>query len=215
MGPLVLRPAVLLVYLAFTNFFIALLTGTLLWIIVSMWVTFYVTLRQPLNLKLSPRTEEEFRPLAIWSLKVLFVTFVLVTILVVFVNLGVIIMPGGFASYVGSLIFLTAMGVLAFLLPFYHVHRVLIKLKKQELHEIEKEHDRLIQDLTDTRTKQTPDTEAHMMYLMDSIINLEVLHIRERRANDADDWPIDTTILSAVAGLVLIPILVNIVTNLI
>jgi hypothetical protein len=43
----------------------------------------------------------------------------------------------------------------------------------------------------------------------------EVLHLRERRAKDADDWPIDTTILSAVAGLVLIPILVNIVTNLI
>jgi hypothetical protein len=207
-APLMLRPAVFLVYLAFTNFFIALLIGTLLWIIVSMWITFSVTLRKPLNLKLSPRTDEEFRPLAIWSLKVLFVTFVLVAIVVVFVNLGVIIMPGGFASYLGTLIFLVFMGVLAFLLPFYHVHRVLVKLKKQELDEIEEEHDRIIQDLTGTGSTQASDREA-----INSIISLEVLHLRERRAKDADDWPIDMTILSAMAGLVLIPILVNIITN--
>jgi hypothetical protein len=178
-----------------------------------MWITFYVTLRQPLNLRLSPHIDEEFRPLAIWSLKVLFVSFALVAIIVVFKGLGILVAPGGFASFLGFLIFLMMMGVLAFLLPFYHVHRVLTKLKEQELHEIEKEHDRLIQDLTDTRSTQSPDTEAHMMFLMDSIINLEVLHIRERRAKDADDWPIGTTILSAMAGLVLIPIVVNIITN--
>jgi hypothetical protein len=51
--------------------------------------------------------------------------------------------------------------------------------------------------------------------VINSIVSLEVLHIRERRAKDADDWPIDTTILSAVAGLVLIPIAVNIITNLV
>jgi hypothetical protein len=209
-APLMLRPAVFLVYLAFTNFFIALLIGTLLWIIASMWITFSVTLRKPLNLKLSPRTDEEFRPLAIWSLKVLFVTFVLVAIVVVFVNLGVIIMPGGFASYLGTLIFLVFMGVLAFLLPFYHVHRVLVKLKKQELDEIEEEHDRIIQGLTGTGSTQFSDREA-----INSIISLEVLHLRERRAKDADDWPIDMTILSAMAGLVLIPILINMITNVI
>lgn len=60
---------------------------------------------------------------------------------------------------------------------------------------------------------QSPDTDAHMIYLVNGIISLEVLHLRERRAKDADDWPIDITILSAVAGLVLIPLLVNIVTN--
>ena len=214
-GPLVLRPAVLLVYLAFTNFFIFLLSATLLWIIVSMWITFYVTLRQPLKIRLSPHTNEEFRPLAIWSLKVLFVTFVLITIVVIFTSLGVIVQIGGFSQYLVTLMFLATLGVLAFLLPFYHVHRVLAKVKKQELHEIEEEHDRIIQDLTSTTSTQSSDTEAHIMRLVNSIVSLEVLHLRERRAKDADDWPIGTTILSAVAGLVLIPILVNIVTNLI
>ena len=212
-GQLMLRPAVFLGYLATINFFNALLVGTLLWIIVSMWITFSVTLSKPLNVKLSPRIDKEFRPLAIWSLKILFVTFVLVAIIIVFVNVGVLIIPGGFAGYLGTLIFLVFMGVLAFLLPFYHVHRVLKKLKEEELHEIEEEHDRITQDLTGTRSTQTPDTESHMMHLMDSLINLEILHMRERRAKDADDWPIDTTILSAMAGLVLIPIVVNIITN--
>jgi hypothetical protein len=210
-GPM-LRPAVLIGYLAATNFFMMLLMGTLLWIILSMWITFYVTLRQPLNLRLSPRTNEEFRPLAIWSLKALFVTLALITIMVVFVNLGVVVVPGGFAGAVGSLIFLVLMGVLAFLLPFYHIHRVLVKLKKQELDEIEDEHDRIIQGLTSTTSMQVPDTEAHMMYLK-GIFRLEALHKRERRAKDADEWPIDITIISAMAGLVLIPILVNIITN--
>jgi MFS family permease len=207
--------AIVVGYLAFVNFFMVLFFATLVWIVVSMWITLYVTLRQPLNLKLSPHTDEEFRPLAIWGLKVLFITFVLVTIVVIFYNLGIVISPWGFAGFVGSMIFIVFLGVLAFLLPFYHVHRVLVKLKKQELHEIEEEHDRIIQDLTGTTSTQSSDTEAHMMYLINSIISLEVLHIRERRAKDADDWPIDTTILSAMAGLVLIPILVNIVTNLI
>jgi hypothetical protein len=207
-GPIMLRPAVFLGYLAFTNFFIALLLGTLLWIIISMWITFSVTLRKPLNLKLSTRTDKEFRPLAIWSLKILFLTFVLVAIVVVFVNLGVIIIPGGFASYSGTLIFLVFMGVLAFLLPFYHVHRVLKKLKERELLEIDEEHDRIIEDLTST---QASDTDARVR----GLVSLEILHLRERRAKDADVWPIDMTILSAVAGLVLIPIVVNIITNLI
>jgi hypothetical protein len=208
-GSSVLRPAVLLVYLAFTNFFMFSLIVTVLWIIVSVWITFYVTLRQPLKIRLSPHTNEEFRPLAIWGLKALFVTFVLIAIEVIFTSLGVIIQMGGFTQYLVTLIFLATLGVLAFLLPFYHVHRVLVKLKKQELHEIQEEHDRIIQDLS-TESLQSSDRDA-----INSIVSLEVLHVRERRAKDADDWPIDTTILSAMAGLVLIPIVVNIITNLI
>jgi hypothetical protein len=214
LGPFMLRPMVIVVYLVFTNSFLMLLSGTLIWMIISLWITFFITLRQPLKLRLSPHTDEEFRPLSIWGLKVLFITFMLVPILVVFKELGVLVVPGGFAGTVGILIFYIILGVLAFLLPFYHIHRVLLKLKKQELHEIEEEHDRIIQELTRAPSAQAPDTDTHMMHLIHSIVSLEVLHIRERRAKDADVWPIDTTILSAMAGLVLIPIVVNIITNL-
>jgi hypothetical protein len=210
LAPIMLRPNVFAVYLIFTNSIFMLLLGTLIWIIVSMWIILYVTLRQPLNLKLSPHTNEEFRPLAIWGLKVLFITFVLVAILAVFYSSGILISPSGDVGFLELSTFIVVLGVIAFLLPFYHVHRVLVKLKKQELDEIEEEHDRIIQGLTGTASTQPSDREA-----INSIVSLEVLHIRERRAKDADDWPIDTTILSAMAGLVLIPILVNIITNLI
>jgi hypothetical protein len=209
-APMLLRPTVMLVYFIFTNSIFMLLLGTLIWIIVSMWITFYVTLRQPLNLRLSPHTDEEFKPLAIWGLKVLFVTFILVAIFAIFYILGILISPSGDVGFLELSAFIVILGVIAFLLPFYHVHRVLVKLKKQELHEIEEEHDRIIQNLTGTVPMQSSDREA-----INSIISLEVLHIRERRAKDADVWPIDTAILSAMAGLVLIPILVNIITNLI
>ena len=207
--------AIVVGYLAFVNFFLILFLATLIWIIVSMWIILYATLRQPLNLKLSPRVDEEFRPLAIWGLKVLFVTFMLVAIVVVFYDLGIVFSPWGFAGFVGSLIFIMFLGVVAFLLPFYHIHRVLAKLKKQELEEIEEEHDRIIQDLTGAASTESSGSAANMVHLVNGIISLEVLHVRERRAKDADVWPIDTSILSAMAGLVLIPILVNIVTNLI
>jgi hypothetical protein len=214
LAPFTLRPMVMIVFLVFTNSFMMLLFGTLIWMILSMWITFYTTLRRPLNLRLSPHTDEEFRPLAVWSLKVLFITFMLIPIFAVFKEIGVLVVPGGFAGAMGVLIFYIILGVLAFLLPFYHIHRVLMKLKKQELLEIEKEHDKLVQDLAKTSsTNQASDTEEHMM--LSKMVSLQILEIRERRAKEADVWPIDMTILSAVAGLVIIPILVNIITNLI
>jgi hypothetical protein len=205
-APSVLRPTVILVYLIFTNSIFMLLLGTLIWIIVSMWITLYVTLRQPLNLRLSPHTDEEFRPLAIWGLKVIFITLLLVAIFAVFYSSGILVSPNGVAGFLSLSTFIVILGVIAFLLPFYHIHRVLVKLKKQELRDIEKEHDRIIQDLTSMKASDT-DARIH------NLVSLEILHIRERRAKDADDWPIDTTILSAAAGLVLIPIIVNIITN--
>jgi hypothetical protein len=202
------------VYLAAVNFLMLLFFGTLFWIILSMWITFYVTLRQPLNLRLSHRADEEFRPLAIWSLKVLFVSFVLVAIFVVFVSLGVLFVPGGFAGYMGSLIFMVTMGVLAFLLPFYNVHRVLVKLKERELLEIEEESNKLMQDLAQTASKNHAlHSEERMTQIMNSLVCLQVLQIRERRAKEADAWPIDTTILSILAGIVLVPILSQIIIN--
>jgi hypothetical protein len=204
-------------YLAVVNFFFILFFATLIWIIVSMWITLYVTLRQPLNLKLSPRTNEEFQPLAIWGLKVLFVTFVLVAIIVVFYNLGIVFSPWGFVGFVGSLVFTVVLGVIAFLLPFYHVHRILIKLKKRELLEIEEEVNKLMDDLAQTSSNNNVlHSEESITQIMNSqraLARLHFLQIRERRAKEADEWPIDTTILSILAAIVLVPILSQILIN--
>jgi hypothetical protein len=202
------------VWMLAVNFLFMLLLGTLIWIIVSMWITFYVTLRHPLNLRLSHRADEEFQPLAMWGLKVLFVTFVLVAVFVVFYNLGILFSPGGFAGFLGGLIFFVILGVVAFLLPFYNVHRVLVKLKKRELLEIEGESNRLMQDLAETASKNhVLRSEERMTQIMNSLVSLQVLQIREKRAKEADEWPIDTTVLSILAGIVLVPILSQIIIN--
>jgi len=207
-------PTALWIWLISVNFFLALFYGTGIWIIISMWITFYVTFRQPLNLKLSPRTNEEFKPLALWSLKVLFLSFVFVTLTVVFWLSGIFVSTWGSALLMGILIFIMTIGVLAFLLPFYNIHRVLIKLKKLELQEIEEEFNKLIQDLTLTASKNPAfHSEERTTQIMSSLVSLQVLQIRERRAKEADEWPIDTTILSILAGIVLIPILAQIIIN--
>jgi hypothetical protein len=88
-----------------------------------------------------------------------------------------------------------------------------VRITEQELHEIEEEHNRIIRDLTGTKSTQAPDTEMHMIYLK-GIVSLEALHSRERRAKEADEWPIDTTILSIMAGIVLVPVISQIIINL-
>lgn len=208
-------PTAFWIWLIFVNLFLTLFYGTGIWIIISMWITFYVTFRQPLNLKLSPQTNEEFRPLAIWSLKVLLLPFMVVTLVAVFWRSGQIFPETwGVTQLMSSLIFIMIMGVLAFLLPFYNVHRVLIKLKKLELQEIEEESNKLMQDLTLTASKDHAfHSEERTTQTMHSLVSLQALQIRERRAKEADEWPIDTTILSILAGIVLIPILTQIIIN--
>ncbi len=114
----------------------------------------------------------------------------------------------------GDLIFIVILGAIAFILPFYNVHRVLMKLKKGELLEIERESNKLMQDLAQTASdNHALHSEERMMQIMNSLVDLQVLQIREKRAKEADAWPIDTTILSILAGIILFPILSQIVIN--
>jgi len=203
------------IWLIFVNFALALFYGTGLWIVISMWITFYVTFRHPLNLKLSPKTNEEFRPLAIWSLKVLLLSFVSIALFAIVWRSGqVFVETWGFTQFMVTLTFMMTLGVLAFLLPFYNVHRVLVKLKKLELQEIEEESNKLMQNLTLTTSKNHAfHSEEHAKQTMRNMVSLQALQIRERKAKEADEWPIDTTILSILAGIVLIPIITQIIIN--
>jgi len=153
--------------------------------------------------------------LAIWSLKILLLSFMFTTLGVVFWRAGIFVYPWGSPTFMSILIFLPMIiGVLAFLLPFYNVHRVLVKLKKRESQEIEEEFNKLIQDLTQTASKNyTGHSEEHITQTMRSLVNLQVLQIRERRTKEADEWPIDITILSILTGIVLIPLLTEIIIN--
>jgi hypothetical protein len=48
------------------------------------------------------------------------------------------------------------------------------------------------------------------MLISSRLVNL---HIQETRVEAADEWPIDTTILSMLAGLVFTPILTKIIVD--
>lgn len=192
-------------------FFITLLYGTIIWVTVSTWIATFLTFRQPLSLKLSRRTTEEFRPMASWSLEVSLLYFVLITVIAVFARVGHPTMEWGSTLFGITMGLLILAGVLAFLLPFYHIHRALVKLKERELQEIHNDAEKLLQELTETLTNEPEGhSEDHMM---SNLVKLQILEAKERIATDADDWPIDMTIISALAGLVLVPILVNIITN--
>lgn len=203
------HPLVFAYWWCFMTFTFILFLATGLWMTISLWIVTFLTLRQPLDLTLSRRTSEEFRPLALWSLKDSLFYFVGIGILVFYEYIqrflwGTIL----YSAIVGLAILI---GVLAFLLPFYNIHRSLVKSKKRKMREIEEESSKLIQESNDVSTKYPAgDSKDRLILITSRLVNL---HIKERSVTEADEWPIDTTILSMLAGIVLTPILTKIIID--
>lgn len=195
------------------TFVVHLFIGTGLWMTVSMWIAIFLTFRQPLNLELSRRTNKDFRPLAVWALKVSLIYFAYLTISIVMQSPALTPMSylWGTSLFVVAVGLMILVGVLAFLLPFYNIHRTLVKLKQQELEEIEEESNKLMRELTGTLAKYPAGDSKDNISLINSRLN--ILHIRERSVTEADEWPIDMTILSILCGIVLIPIFTEIIIN--
>lgn len=108
--------------------------------------------------------------------------------------------------------FIILFGVIAFLLPFYNIHRALVKLKRRELEAIEEESNKLIGELTETLAHAYPaGNSKDNISLINSRLN--ILHIRERSVTEADEWPIDVTVLSLLAGIVLMPLLTKVIVD--
>ena len=206
---LVRYPVVTAYWWCFMNFAYILFMGTALWMTISLWIVTFRTLRQPLDLTLSRRTSEEFRPLALWSLKDSLLYFVGLAIVVFYLYIqrflwGTLL----FSGIVGVAILI---GVLAFLLPFYTIHRALVKFKKQKLREIEEESTKLMHESNEVSAKHPAgDAQDRLMLITSRLVNL---HIQETRVEEADEWPIDTTILSMLAGIVFTPILTKIIID--
>lgn len=194
------------------TFVVHLFIGTGLWMTVSMWIAIFLTFRQPLNLELSRRTNKDFRPLAVWALKVSLIYFA-------YLSFSMVMQSPAFTplSYLwGTSLFVVAVGlmilvgVFAFLLPFYNIHRVLLKLKRHELEEIEKESGKLTQELAEIVKQPRGDSRDTIILINTRLISLQ---IRERSVSEADEWPIDITTLSILAGIVLIPIFIEMIIS--
>ena len=208
---LFLHPLVVAYWWCFMVFILVLFLATELWMIISLWIGTFLTLRQPLNLTLSRRTSEEFRPLAFWSLKVSLLYFATVAIMVFYESIQRFLW--GTVFYAVVVVFLILIGVLAFLLPFYNIHRALVNLKKRKLREIEEECKKLIQESDDTLAEYPAgDTRDQIMLITFRLVDL---HVRERDVTGAEEWPIDKTILSMLSAILLVPILTKIIVDII
>lgn len=115
-------------------------------------------------------------------------------------------------EFVTIVVFMILIGVLDFLMPFYSIHRTLVKLKQRELQEIEEDTNLLMQKLNEALKRDATIASKDSTTLIVSLnVRLNILQIRERKANEVDEWPIDPNVLSMLIMIVLIPILTQIV----
>ncbi len=192
--------------LVWTNlifFFDALLLATAIWIVLSIWAGTFQISRQPINFK-PVRYSNEFRPMAVFSLKTTAFYFLIITI------------PALLNLYYSQNIFnlgffyiLVLPGAVGFFAPHYNIHRTLKRERQTELEHLDKEIHHHTTKLRALHLSNTKDLEE-CVWLSSHIIALQAL---ERRVAEADDWPLDFSIISTFMGLVIIPILVNFVTS--
>lgn len=188
-------------------FFSSLLGATGLWMFMSIWLTIFLTSRQPLNVKLSPKTIEKFRDLSMLALW--FSLFYFLAIAIGIVTLSAVVPAFSLLEIVISpLLFFIAIGIIGILFPFYNIHKALFKLKKQELLRIEEESEKLLQQLDEVLAKQpTRQTNNKTVTIMARLFSLQV---KERHVKAAQEWPIDLGFLSKLIVLVLIPVIVRV-----
>lgn len=186
--------------------FMYLLTATGIWMFMSIWLTIFLISRQPLSVKLSPEIIERFRDLSIVALWISLGYFLGLTF-----SIGLTTSSAGapapsfFEIVTSPNLFFVAIGIVGILLPFYNIHKTLLKLKKQELLKIEEESEQLLKHLdavlAEPPTKQVSDQTIAILARLFS------LQVKERHVKEAQEWPIDISFLSKLAGLVLIPII--------
>lgn len=174
--------------------FYYLLTGTGIWIIMSLWLLIFRVSRQPLDLQLSPQTSKTFRPLAMPSLYGAASFFLIIFLIPFFYPLTSILELTVFGLFI-------LFGALAFLVPFYNIHLVLVRLKKDELLGISEETSKLIRELNETLLEQPARDSGDRIRTIAA--RLLALHIREKRVEEAQEWPVDISFFSALGGLIL------------
>jgi len=186
--------------------FINILSGTGIWMGVSIWLTTFQISRQPLHVELSPRTAQEFRGLA--NLTLGFAVFYFIAIamglIVPLSSRPIISMIDVFTS---PLLLYIIIGVAGVFVPFYNIHRALVTLKRQELIKIDEEYALMEKRLNTAQKEPSQKSSAESLALMDSLFSLQ---IRERRVKAAKEWPIDIGFASKLLTLILTPAAVRI-----
>jgi hypothetical protein len=189
----------------FFNSFGLLLTATAVWMFASIWLSIFILSRQPLDVKLSSETLERFRELSLLALWFSLFYFVGVSI----GNITYFTDTQGFSVsslFLSPYLLFIIIGVLGILLPFYNIHTVLLKMKKEELTRISMESEMLVrqldEELNNLKTSQQISGKIKMIHYR--LFNLQ---IKEKYVKVVNEWPIDITFVSKLLALVLIPII--------
>jgi len=194
-----------------SSFFAWLIIATGVWIVVSMWLAIFSFSRQPLTLELSQKTLDKFKVLSLSSLSFSLFYFLGVSISVFFPPPGASLAISPLRITIAIYSIFALVGVISAVFPFYNVHRVLVQLKQQELQKIEEAERTLLQELDNVLTKSETSTKRDYATLITA--RLIGLQVQERRIRDARDWPVDISFFSTLAGIVLIPILIELLTR--
>jgi len=182
-------------------FFLNLLMATGIWIGVSIWLTIFLISQQPLQVKPSPNTIEEFRGLTMLALWFSLFYFLAVSIGIV-MSLARQPAVSLLDILVSPLLVFIAIGVIIVLSPFYNIHKALLLLKKRELLKIEEEFEQLQLQLDGALAKPLSQSSDQITAIMGRLSSLQ---IKERRIKSAQEWPIDISFLSKLLGIVLVP----------
>lgn len=202
-----------LIWDLFFNSFGLLLTATAIWMFASIWLTIFVISRKPLDVKLTSETIARFRELSLLALWFSLFYFVGVSI----GNITYFASAQSFSVteiFVSPYLFFIVIGVAGILFPFYNIHMVLLKMKKQELSRISEETERLVQQLDEALNKQKTSQQVDKKIAMIHY-RLFSLQMKEKHAKAAKEWPIDMSFVSKLLVLVLIPIISRILAMLI
>ena len=186
-------------------FFLNLLMAPGLWIGVSIWLTIFLISQQPLQVKPSPNTIEEFRGLTMLALWFSLFYFLALSIAIV-MSLARQPAVSLLDIFVSPLIVFIAIGVIIVLSPFYNIHKALLLLKKRELLKIEEEFEQLQLQLDRALAKPVSQSSDQITAIMGRISSLQ---IKERRIKSAQEWPIDISFLSKLLGIVLVPAIIR------
>lgn len=186
--------------LAFINW---LLFATAIWLVISVWTGIYYISRKPLNFT-PARFSNEFRGLARFNLEVTGFYFLGIAIALL---LNLYQTRNAF-----SVVFfyaLLAAGAVGFFAPHYNIHRTLLTGKLNELQRLDKEIAHFAEELHNLHLNESKDLQEYVK-LTARIIALQA---NERRIAEADDWPLDHSQISTFLILIIVPIILNLITN--
>lgn len=186
--------------------FIILIVATGIWIILSNWLPIFLMSRQPLKLELSREISKKFRPLARWVMWFSLYYFIAV-------GLGVAQLNAPIEIVIIYYFLFTLFGAVSTVIPFYDIHKILIRLKNQELQKINDESEKLANELNNMLTScPTENCRGQATIITARLLSLQ---FKEKSIRELEEWPVSIGFFQTLGSFIVMPIIIKIVIEII